>query len=55
MGERKIINRYFPPDWNPALVPRMKKKEFNVRAPRRAALPFPAHPPSTHARPAKCA
>jgi hypothetical protein len=25
MGERKIINKYIPPDFDPALVPRGKK------------------------------
>ena len=34
MGERKVLNRYFPPDFDPLLVPRRKwdpYKQVEVR------------------------
>jgi hypothetical protein len=26
MSERKVLNKYYPPDYNPALIPRVKRK-----------------------------
>lgn len=34
MGERKVLNKYFPPDFDPKKVPRMKRdpeKQIGVR------------------------
>ena len=39
MGERKVLNKYFPPDFDPLLVPR-KKKPKNMQIEVRMMLPF---------------
>ena len=37
MGERKVLNRYFPPDFDPLLVPRRKWDPYKqARVPRRS-------------------
>jgi hypothetical protein len=39
MGERKVLNKYFPPDFDPLLVPRKKRPE-NMQIEVRMMLPF---------------
>ncbi|CAI5731407.1 unnamed protein product [Hyaloperonospora brassicae] len=39
MGERKVLNKYFPPDFDPSLVPRRKKPK-NEQVEVRMMLPF---------------
>ncbi|KAL3659456.1 hypothetical protein V7S43_015448 [Phytophthora oleae] len=39
MGERKVLNKYFPPDFDPSLVPRRKKPK-NEQIEVRMMLPF---------------
>ncbi|KAH7472415.1 Splicing factor YJU2 [Phytophthora ramorum] len=39
MGERKVLNKYFPPDFDPSLVPRRKKPK-NEQVQVRMMLPF---------------
>jgi len=39
MGERKVLNRYFPPDFDPALIPRRKRAKNNEMK-IRMMLPF---------------
>ena len=40
MGERKVINKYFPPDFDPAKIPRTKKKDLNPNFVVRMMLPM---------------
>ena len=41
MGERKVLNKYFPPDWDPSRIPRGKKdKTRDQRTEVRMMLPF---------------
>ncbi|KAE9029036.1 hypothetical protein PR003_g10452 [Phytophthora rubi] len=39
MGERKVLNKYFPPDFDPSLIPRRKKPK-NEQIEVRMMLPF---------------
>ncbi|OWZ07289.1 Coiled-coil domain-containing hypothatical protein [Phytophthora megakarya] len=39
MGERKVLNKYFPPDFDPSLIPRRKKPK-NEQVEVRMMLPF---------------
>ena len=39
MGERKVLNKYFPPDWDPSRIPRGKKPK-NQTVEVRMMLPF---------------
>ncbi|KAE9356126.1 hypothetical protein PF008_g3755 [Phytophthora fragariae] len=39
MGERKVLNKYFPPDFDPSLIPRRKKSK-NEQIEVRMMLPF---------------
>lgn len=39
MGERKVLNKYFPPDFDPSLVPRRKRPK-NAQVEVRMMLPF---------------
>lgn len=39
MGERKVLNKYFPPDFDPSLVPRRKRPK-NAQIEVRMMLPF---------------
>lgn len=39
MGERKVLNKYFPPDFDPSLVPRRKRPK-NQQVEVRMMLPF---------------
>ena len=39
MGERKVLNKYFPPDFDPALMPRRKQPK-NMQIEVRMMLPF---------------
>lgn len=39
MGERKVLNRYFPPDFDPALIPKRKRAKNNEMK-IRMMLPF---------------
>jgi len=39
MGERKVLNKYFPPDFDPALIPRRKRAKNNEMK-IRMMLPF---------------
>ena len=40
MGERKVLNRYFPPDFDPAKIPRGKKANLNPNFVVRMMLPM---------------
>jgi hypothetical protein len=39
MGERKVLNKYFPPDFDPNLVPRTKFDKFK-QIETRMMIPF---------------
>ncbi|OQR80759.1 coiled-coil domain-containing protein 94 [Achlya hypogyna] len=39
MGERKVLNKYFPPDFDPSLIPRRKQPK-NMQIEVRMMLPF---------------
>ena len=39
MGERKVLNKYFPPDFDPEKIPRMKKTDINPNFVVRMMLP----------------
>ena len=39
MGERKVLNKYFPPDFDPTKIPRMRKPK-NHQIEVRMMLPF---------------
>ena len=40
MGERKVLVKYFPPDFDPTLVPKGKKFDPNKQIETRMMLPF---------------
>ncbi len=40
MGERKVINKYFPPDFDPTKIPRSKKAQLNPNFVVRMMLPM---------------
>jgi len=40
MGERKVLNKYFPPDFDPAKIPRTKKADINPNFVVRMMLPM---------------
>ena len=40
MGERKVINKYFPPDFDPSKIPRTRKTDINPNFVVRMMLPM---------------
>ena len=39
MGERKVLNKYFPPDFDPSKIPKLKKGEVPDHQKVRMMLP----------------